>query len=247
MQTAKPDKTCLRWLFGLAVFRLALPYILQDSYYQPHRDEFLYLDYARHLDWGYMEVPPLLSLFSWLTRLLGNTHFWVKFWPALFGAGTFFLCGHLVLKLGGRLHALFLLWISFVFGAFIRVFFLFQPGFLEVFSWTAIFYCLTSFFLTNQKKWLYAFGIFCGIGMMCKYTTAFLVCGIIAGLLFTPARKTLAMKDIYLSAFLGFLIFLPNLWWQYSHNFPVVHHMQELRETQLVILVQQIFWQASYL
>jgi len=27
---------------------------------------------------------------------------------------------------------------------------------------------------------------------------------------------------------------LPNLWWQYSHKWPLIHHMRELRETQLV-------------
>jgi hypothetical protein len=54
-------------LWGLALVRLILPFLLQHAYYQPHRDEFLYLDYAKHMDWGYMEVPPLLSVFSWLT------------------------------------------------------------------------------------------------------------------------------------------------------------------------------------
>ncbi len=234
MQFTTPDKKCLQWLAGFAILRLVLPFFLQNSFYQPHRDEFLYLDYARHMDWGYMEVPPMLSIFSWLTWKLGNTHFWVKFWPALFGSLTFSLCGHLVLKLGGRLYALILLFCAFLFGAYIRLFFLFQPGFLEVFSWTAILYCLISYHLTNQKKWIYLFGLMCGIGLLSKYTTAFLICGLIGGLLITPARKIFIQKPFYLAGLIGFLLFLPNLAWQYNHNFPVVFHMKELRETQLV-------------
>jgi len=46
-------------LYILAIVRLVLPFFLQSSYYQPHRDEFLYLAEGRHLAWGYMEVPPL--------------------------------------------------------------------------------------------------------------------------------------------------------------------------------------------
>jgi hypothetical protein len=36
-----------------------------------------------------MEVPPLLSVFAWLTHVLGDGVFWVNWWPTLFGALTF--------------------------------------------------------------------------------------------------------------------------------------------------------------
>jgi hypothetical protein len=35
---------------------------------------------------------------------------------------------------------------------------------------------------------------------------------------------------------LAFVIALPNLLWQYNHNWPLLHHMKELRETQLQFL-----------
>jgi hypothetical protein len=222
----------LLWL--LALVRLMLPFGLQNGYYQPHRDEFLYLNYAAHMDWGYMEVPPLLSVFSWLTRALGNGFFWVKFWPALFGALTFLLCGDLIIRhKGGRL-ALFILFISFFFGAFLTVFFLFQPGFLEIFFWTAISYCLVRFQQSEDVKWLYAFGVACGLGMLSKYTTAFFLSGVLLAILLTPQRTLFTNRHFYLAGIIGFLLFLPNLLWQYYHNFPIVFHMKELRETQLV-------------
>lgn len=43
--------------------------------YEPHRDEYRYLDYGRHLAWGYIEVPPLTALQSWLTLALGGIFF----------------------------------------------------------------------------------------------------------------------------------------------------------------------------
>jgi hypothetical protein len=101
-------------LYILAAIKLALPFFLQDGYYQPHRDEFLYLAEGQHMAWGYMEVPPLLSVFAALTHLLGNGLFWIKLWPALFGALTFLMVGRIVLSLGGRSFALVLSWLPFV-------------------------------------------------------------------------------------------------------------------------------------
>ncbi|MCU0404536.1 MAG: glycosyltransferase family 39 protein, partial [Chitinophagaceae bacterium] len=233
MQKINHEHIMMKWLAALALTRLVLPFLLQNSWYQPHRDEYLYLDYAKHMDWGYMEVPPLLSVFSWLTFHLGNSHFLVKFWPALFGAGTFFLCGHLIIKLGGNLYALLLFFCAFILGAYIRLFFLFQPGFLEVFCWTGIVYTLIRHQLSGQRKWIYLLGIACGMGMLSKYTTAFLITCLMVSLLISRQRHILFTKPFVIAAIIAFCLFLPNLYWQYQHNFPVAFHMEELRQTQL--------------
>jgi hypothetical protein len=58
-----------RFLYLLALLKLVLPFFLQSSIYEPHRDEFLYLAEGSHPAFGFMEVPPLLSVFAWLTQL----------------------------------------------------------------------------------------------------------------------------------------------------------------------------------
>lgn len=224
------------FLLVLAIIRLILPFVLQHGDYQLHRDSYLYLDYAHHMDWGYMEVPPRLSVFSWLALQSGNSFFWVQIWPALFGALTFLLCGDIVLRQGGGRYALVLLFIALIFGAFLRVFFLFQPGFLEIFCWTAISWSLIRYEQSKQIQWLYAFGIACGLGMLSKYTTAFFLCGLLGGLVLTWKKTLLTQKHFYVAGLIGLCMFLPNLWWQFSHNFPIIHHMKELRETQLVYM-----------
>lgn len=67
-------------LFALLKFTSGL---LLTGYgtYELHRDE--YFDYGRHLAWGYLEVPPLTALQSWVTLALGGDFFWVKAWPLL--------------------------------------------------------------------------------------------------------------------------------------------------------------------
>ena len=73
----------------LVVTKFILPFILQHPLYEPQRDEFLYLAEARHMAWGYMEIPPLLSVFGWISNLFGTSMFWIKIWPSLFGAFTY--------------------------------------------------------------------------------------------------------------------------------------------------------------
>src|SRR5678810_1042910 len=104
-----------RLLYFLALLKIALPYLLQNNAYEPHRDEFLYLAEGHHLAWGFMEVPPMLSIFAWIIHAFGNGMFWIKLVPSLFGAATFIVAGKIIQSLGGKSFALILLFFSFLF------------------------------------------------------------------------------------------------------------------------------------
>jgi 4-amino-4-deoxy-L-arabinose transferase-like glycosyltransferase len=229
----KPDKSLRNLLYILALIKLILPFFLQNSFYQPHRDEYLYLAEAHHMSWGFMEVPPLLSVFAWITNLFGDGMFWIRIWPALFGAFTFLLVGKIIISLGGKTFSIFLGWLPFVLDGYMRLFFLFMPNFLDVFFWTLIAFTLISFIQTQQTKWLYWFGIAVGLGMMSKYSVAFYTVSILAGIFLTKHRKIFSNKHFYYASLIALLLFLPNLIWQYNHRFPVITHMDELQQDQL--------------
>ena len=220
-------------LYLLAFIKFVLPFFLQNNIYEPQRDEFLYLAEAHHMAWGFMEIPPLLSVFAWISNLFGAGMFWIKFWPSLFGALTYIIVGKIIISLGGRTFALFLGFLPFVFGGYLRMHFLFQPNFLEIFFWTMIAFSLIRYIQTEKNSWLYILGISVGLGMNSKYSVAFFVISIIGGLLLTRQRKIFLNKHLYFAAVIAFLIFLPNLLWQYNRNFPVFVHMKELQRTQL--------------
>lgn len=222
-----------RILFLLAVIKFILPFFLQNPVYELHRDEFLYLAEGHHPAWGYMEIPPLLSVFAWISNLFGETFFWVKFWPSLFGAFTFIIVGKIILSFGGKSYALFLGFLPFIFGAYLRIHFLFQPNFLEIFFWTMIAYSIVRFIQTEKNSWLYVLGVSVGLGMNSKYSVAFFVTSILLAALMTKQRKIFLNRHLYFAAAISFLIFLPNLLWQYNHHFPVFFHMKELQQTQL--------------
>ncbi|SFQ43860.1 glycosyltransferase family 39 protein [Parafilimonas terrae] len=220
-------------LYTLALLRIIIPYLLQHPVYEPHRDEFLYLAEGHHLAFGFMEVPPMLSIFAWLTNLFGGGMFWVKLWPSLFGAATFIVAGKIIQSLGGKSFALILLFLSFLFGAYLRMFFLFQPNAPEIFFWTLIAFSFIRFVQTEKNKWLYVFGISVGLGMLSKYSVAFYTVSILLALLFTKHRIVFFNKHFWYASLIGFLIFLPNIIWQWQNHFPVIVHMNELQQTQL--------------
>jgi 4-amino-4-deoxy-L-arabinose transferase-like glycosyltransferase len=222
-----------RFAFILAFIKFILPFLLQHSLYQMHRDEFLYLEQGNHMAWGFMEVPPLLSVFAKLSHILGANFFWVKFWPSLFGAFNAFIVCAMAVEMGGKIFAQIVAGLSMIAGAYLRVHYLFQPNFLEIFFWSLSAYFLIRQIKTKNKKYLYYLGIALALGWLSKYSVTFFIAGIFVGLLFSDDRKLLANKHLYFAALLALLIILPNLIWQYNHKWPVVHHMKELRETQL--------------
>src|SRR5271157_4818525 len=51
-------------------------------------DELYYLACSRHLDWGYVDQPPLIALITWLVRVtLGQSLPAIRLMPAAAGAG----------------------------------------------------------------------------------------------------------------------------------------------------------------
>ncbi len=221
----------LIYLFALVKF--ILPFLLQHHSYEPHRDEFLYLAEGNHMAWGYMEVPPLLSVFAWLIHICGDGLFWIKFWPSLFGALNYIIIARIIVSLGGKSFALLLGFLPFILGVFLRIHYLFQPNFLEIFFWSMIAWAIISYIQTRNNNWLYLFAVGAGMGMMSKYSVSLFLISIVMGLLCTPERKVLFNRHFYFATLLALIIFLPNLLWQYNHHFPVVFHMKELQQTQL--------------
>ena len=147
--------------------------------------------------WGFMEIPPFLSIFAWLTHLFGDGIFWIKFWPDLFGVLTFIITAKIIQSLGGKAFAIFLGFLPFVFGVYLRLFFLFQPYPPEVFFWTMIAYSIILYIQTGKNKWLYILGISIGLGMVSKYSVSLFTLSILAGLLLTSQRRIFLNKHLY--------------------------------------------------
>ncbi|GAA4440546.1 hypothetical protein GCM10023188_37950 [Pontibacter saemangeumensis] len=221
-------------LLGFVLLKFILQYVLISLAYDLHRDEYLHLDQANHLAWGYLSVPPVTSWIAFVIKLLGNDVFWVKFFPALFGALTIVVVWKTIVELKGNLFALMLGAAGVLFSVLLRLNLLFQPNSLDVLCWATLYLVVIKYINSESPKWLYVGAVVFAIGFLNKYNIAFLLIGLLPALLLTRYRTLFVSKSFYLAVLAGLLLVLPNLVWQYLHGFPVIHHMQALSETQLV-------------
>ena len=227
------NKTSVYIIMLFAFIKLLIPFVFIHSQFELHRDEYLYLADADHLSWGYIEMPPLLAFLGYVSKLLGGTVFTVRLWGGISGALTVIIIGKMVLQLKGNATAVLFACMAFLCAGFLRMHILFQPNFLDVFFWTISSYYIICWIDTDQKKYLYYLGICFGLGMLGKYSTAFYIISFLVAVLLTDKRKWLVNKHFYLAMLLGLVVCSPNLIWQYTHHFPVMHHMELLTNQQL--------------
>src|SRR5215475_7795617 len=70
----------------IAAAKLGL-HLFAGRHYGYFVDELYYLACGEHLDWGYVDQPPLIALVAWIARhLFGDWLVGLRFFPALAGA-----------------------------------------------------------------------------------------------------------------------------------------------------------------
>lgn len=221
-------------LISFIALKFLLQYVLINSSYDLHRDEYLHLDLGKHLAWGYLSVPPVISWISFLINLVGDGLFWVKFFPALFGALTLWMVWKIIEELKGNVIALIIGASGVLFSVLLRLNTLYQPNSLDVLCWTTFFFLLIRYLNTEKSKWLYGCAGVFAFGFLNKYNITFLVLGFVPALLLTKQRTLFLKKELYWAALLALALILPNLIWQYVNHFPVWHHLNQLSKLQLV-------------
>ena len=201
-----------------------------------HRDELLYLALGKHLAAGYWSNPPLIGFISYFAQLLpGNTLFTLRLFPALAGALLIIITGLMTKELGGKTYAQVLACIALAVSLlFMRAFSMFQPVCFDILFWSLILYVFLRYINTEKSVYLILAGVVFGFGFLNKYMVVFLAAGLAIGVLPTSNRRLWINKYSWLAILVALLLLLPNIIWQYIHGFPVLHHMKELKETQLV-------------
>ena len=226
-----PKKIALSFFILL---KFGLQFVAINPVYELHRDEYLHLDLGNHLAWGYLSVPPVTSWLSFLIISLGNSVFWVKFFPALFGALIIYFVWKTVEHLGGQLYALSLSALCITLSALLRINTLYQPNSLDFLLWTILFYTIIRYVQTHEKKWFWYAGIAFAFGFLNKYNISFLLLGLIPAILLSKQRHLFLNRNLFGVIGLVVILITPNIWWQYQNDFPVIWHLSTLSKTQLV-------------
>lgn len=231
------------WMVLLFSIVKLLLHFLTNTNYELQRDAFMYVDLGNHLAWGYQSVPPSIAVFANISRfILGDTTFAIRFFPAIVGVLSIILIGIMVREAGGGKWAQFFACLAFLAApAFLRSNSLFQPVSFNQFYWLLLAFLLFRLIHTKKAFYWYLIGIVAGLAFLNKYSVVFYLFGIIVAVLLTPMRRWLRKPQPYIAMAITILIVLPNLIWQINHNWPVIHHMRELAETQLVHVRVDIF------
>ena len=212
------------WLVGLSLawlILLTLFSLLASTQYGFHRDELAFLDNARHLDWGYVEYPPLTPFIARLSMaVFGVSLLGIRFIASLAVSLAMLFTGLMVIDLGGSRQSQ---WIAAL-GVGIAPIVLFNALYFSYQTFDYLWWVLAAYLLihlikSDDPRWWLAIGAVIGLGMMTKYTMGFFAAGIVAGVVFTPVRRFLKSPWLWAGAGLSLFIFLPNLIWQVQHHF----------------------------
>jgi hypothetical protein len=231
-----------------ALLKLAI-HMFTNSQYGFFMDELAFIDDGKHLAWGYVDHPPLTPFLVSVAHLLfGDSIVGYRLLSALAGVGIVALTGLMVKELGGGRFARMLAMGAVI----IAPFYLGSETLLHVIPFDQLIWVLCSYLLikllrTGDARWWLAIGTALGLGMMNKYTIVFFMVGLATGLLLTPNRKYLTSKWLWLGALIAVLIWLPNAYWQITHNWISLTYLQSIHARDVlggrssVFMLDQLF------
>lgn len=236
---------------ALALLTLGLHlWVNATSAYGFHRDEFLYLAMGRHLRLWRMDFPPGIALLAEATRAtIGDALGAIRLGPAIAGALLVVGAGLFARELGGgrRAQALAALAVA-VSPLFLRAANLFQPVVFDQLTWALALYAVTRLCWGPEPRWWITLGLALGVGLLIKFSIAFLGLGIVTAMLLTPLRRSLLGPWPWVALAIALAIGSPSLVGQWALGFPVLGQMADLREVQLErvtpagFLLGQLLW-----
>jgi 4-amino-4-deoxy-L-arabinose transferase-like glycosyltransferase len=207
-------------LILLGLLRL-LPLLITNGQTGWHRDELDTLDNARFLAWSYVAYPPLAPFIARVAlTLVGPSITGLRFFSTLCYSISMVLTGLMAREMGGRRWAQVIAAVA----AAIAPFALLGGGLFHYSSfdylwWVLVAYLVVRLLKSEDPRWWLGIGAAIGLGLMTKYTIAFLVIGVVVGVILTPARRYLASPWLWGGVALALLIVIPNLIWQFQHDF----------------------------
>ncbi|HEX4153174.1 MAG TPA: glycosyltransferase family 39 protein [Steroidobacteraceae bacterium] len=183
-------------------------------------EEAYYWNYARHLDIGYLDHPPMVAwLISAGIRVFGDGEFGVRSGALCSAAIATFFVYRLTRNLFGSPSAL----VSIVLVQMLPFFFLagmlMTPDAPLTAAWAASLYFLERALIENRRAAWWGVGLSLGAGLLSKYTIALVgVAGLIFAVIDPASRRWLRRPEPYAAVLLALAVFSPVIWWNAHHE-----------------------------
>jgi hypothetical protein len=196
------------------------------------RDELYYLACASRPDIGYVDQPPFSIWILGIIRfVMGDSVFVIRLLPAVLGAGTVFLTGLIVIRLGGGKSAILIASMAVIFAPiYLAMNTIYSMNSLDIFLWALAFYFIILIFQQDKTSTWIWLGIILGVGLLNKVSFLWLSFGFYSALLITDKRKLLKTVKPWITAGIAFLFFLPFIIWNATHDWA---HIEFIRNAQL--------------
>ncbi len=206
-------------------------HIYFNNRYGYFRDEFDYMSCGDHLQWGYVDQPPMVPFLIHICRaILGDSLRAIRFIPALASSLLIVQTAVLARELGGRRYAVLLSAIcALIPPQYLSNGSLLGTNCLEPTFWMGCAYFAILAIKRDQPRYWLWFGVCAGLGLENKYSIAVFGAGIVIGLLLTEQRRVLLNKWIWLGGLAAFLIILPNVLWNIHYDWPFAQLMHNIR------------------
>lgn len=234
--TTDPQRRTLWLLLALAAARLLL-HLFANVNYGFHRDELAVWDDAHRLAWGYVAYPPLTPALAHLSLAwFGDSLAGFRLFAALAQCTAMVLTGLIARELGGGRWAQVLaaLAMAAIPGSLLSASVM-QYVAIDFLWWVLLGWLVLRLVNSGEPRWWLGIGAVIGLGMLTKYTILFWVAGIVVGTLATPLRRHLRSPWLWAGVALSLLLFLPNAWWQWQHDFISLDFLQSIHARDIRI------------
>jgi len=220
------------WLLAfLSIMTLWRFSVLSNMDVSLYIDEAQYWYWANHLDFGYYSKPPMVALLiAATTSLFGDGEVAIRLASII----VYPFSSLLVYLIGQRLF-------SSRVGLVSAMLFMLMPA-VSVsslvistdvaffFFWALGLYALIRALASNAWIWWIVLGLAGGLGMETKYTMGVFVISATAYFLLSAQWRIFLNPRLWLAGILAALIWLPNLIWNYQHEFITFQHTYDISQ-----------------
>lgn len=193
--------------------------LLQAGFTELMDDEAYYWVYSRHLDWGYFDHPPMIALLIKAGYAIFHNELGVRIIMVVINVLTLWITWELIPQKHNRLFYL----VMGAMGAMQIGGMLAVPDIPLIFFATLYFWTYRMFLERQSWKNTLLLAISMALMFYSKYHGVLLV---FFTLVSTPSL--LRVFKFYIACIVTALLYLPHLYWQYTHGFPSIqYHLVE--------------------
>lgn len=212
---------------GLTLLRLLWLSVQSAGLYP---DEAQYWFWAQHPAFGYYSKPPLVAwLIALTTGLLGDSEFAIRLAAPLLHAAT----AAVVYLTGERLYDRRIgFWAAIAYltlpGVSLSAFIISTDAPLLL-CWAAALYAFIRAREPDGGVWWLVLGVVAGFGLLAKYAMAYWLISAFGLVLLVPSERR-HLRPLLGAILISVVIYLPNLWWNWSNGFVSYLHVRDNAE-----------------